>query len=188
VAFAAVHQPGLLRMARLWVKNHALADEVVQETWLTMLQRIDSFEGRSRLKTWLCGLLVNIARSRMRAEGRSVPLSSLGDADEPAVDPSRFSPAGVPWEGHWWPPPTPFPETPEARLLTEELRGVLVAAIEQLPEAQREVLALRDVEGFSGDETCEVLGLSEANQRVLLHRARSKMRALLELHYEGGRS
>ncbi len=176
----------LIRMARMWVKNDAVAEEVVQETWLTMLESLDRFEGRSALRTWLCGILVNVARARTRKEGRSVPMSSLGgDDDEPVVDPGRFSPPGVPWEGHWWPPPNPFPESPEAHVLNVELRAQLEQAIAELPPAQREVIVLHDVEGFFGDDVGEILGVSSANQRVLLHRARAKIRATLERHYEG---
>jgi RNA polymerase sigma-70 factor (ECF subfamily) len=188
VAFATAHQATLLRMARMWVKNDALAEEVVQETWLTMLQTVDKFEGRSSLKTWLCGILVNVARERLRKEGRSVPVSSLGEADEPAVDPSRFSTNARPWEGHWELPPNPFPDTPEAHLLTVELRLRIEEAIAALPPAQREVIVLHDVEGFFGDEVEKILGVSSANERVLLHRARAKIRATLERHYEGSRS
>ena len=188
VAFASTHQVSLMRLARMWVKNDALAEEVVQETWLTMLENADRFEGRSTLKTWLCGILVNVARARLRKEGRSAPLSSLGDQDEPAVDPGRFSPPGVPWEGHWWPPPNPFPESPEAHVLNRELRVGLEEAIGKLPPAQREVIVLQDVEGFRCEEVSEILGLTTTNERVLLHRARARVRATLERHYEGGAS
>ena len=186
VAFASSHQTSLLRLARMWVKNEALAEEVVQETWLTMLESADKFEGRSRLKTWLCGILVNVARARLRKEGHSVPVSSLEDPDEPAVDPSRFSPPGVPWQDHWWPPPNPFPESPEAHVLNRELRAGIEEAIGRLPPAQREVLVLQDIEGFRCEEVSEILGLTSTNERVLLHRARAKVRATLERHYEGG--
>jgi RNA polymerase sigma-70 factor (ECF subfamily) len=185
VAFAARHQGSLMRLARHWVKNEALAEEVVQETWLTMLESADKYEGRSPLKTWLCGILVNVARNRIRKEGHSVPMSSLGDPDEPAVDPGRFSPPGVPWEGHWWPPPNPFPESPEAHVLNRELRADLEDAIGNLPPAQREVIVLQDVEGFRCEEVSEILGLTATHERVLLHRARAKIRATLERHYEG---
>jgi RNA polymerase sigma-70 factor, ECF subfamily len=185
VIFATAHQATLLRLARMWVKNDALAEEVVQETWLTMLQTLDKFEGRSALKTWLCGIVVNVARERLRKEGRSVPVSSLGEADEPAVDPGRFSTNARPWEGHWELPPNPFPENPEAHLLTAELRVRIEEAIAALPPAQREVLVLHDVEGFFGDDVGKILGVSSANERVLLHRARARVRATLERHYEG---
>ena len=188
VTFAVAHQAMLLRLARMWVQNDALAEEVVQETWLTMLESVERFEGRSALKTWLCGILVNVARSRLRKEGRSVPISSLGDPEEPAVDPGRFSTSARPWAGHWEQPPNPFPQDPEAHLLTSELRARIEAAIAALPPAQREVVVLHDVEGFFGDDVGEILGVSSPNERVLLHRARAKIRATLERHYEGRRS
>jgi RNA polymerase sigma-70 factor (ECF subfamily) len=188
VTFAEAHQATLVRLARVWVKNDALAEEVVQETWLTMLQTIERFEGRSALKTWLCGILVNVARERLRKEGRSVPVSSLEKPDEPAVDPGRFSTNAHPWEGHWELPPTPFPDNPEAHLLTAELRVRIEEAIAALPPAQREVIVLHDVEGFFGDDVGEILGVSSANERVLLHRARAKIRATLERHFDGSRS
>jgi len=185
VAFASAHHGSLMRLARMWVKNEALAEEVVQETWLTVLENAGKFEGRSTLKTWICGILVNLARARLRKEGHSVPLSSLGEPDEPAVDPSRFSPPGVPWEGHWWPPPNPFPESPEAHVLNAELRAGLEEAIAKLPPTQREVIVLQDIEGFRCEEVSEILGLTSTNERVLLHRARAKVRGMLERHYEG---
>jgi RNA polymerase sigma-70 factor (ECF subfamily) len=184
VAFAAAHQASLLRLARLWTKSQALADEVVQETWITMLQRIDRFEGRSSLKTFLCGTVINTARARLRKEGRSVPMSSLAaEGEEPSVDPNRFAGADLPWVDHWRTPPTPFPDDPEGGALRTELRAQLQDAISQLPEPQRSVLVLRDVEGLTGEEVCNVLGLTDTNQRVLLHRARSKVRAFLERTY-----
>jgi RNA polymerase sigma-70 factor (ECF subfamily) len=189
VAFAAAHQSSLLRLARLWTKNDALADEVVQETWMTMLEGIERFEGRSSLKTFLCGTVINIARSRARKEGRTVPMSSLGSPqeDEPAVDPSRFAGSDVPWADHWRVPPKPFPDDPEGGAMRAELRAQLEEAIAELPEPQRSVLMLRDVEGLSGEEVCNALGLTDTNQRVLLHRARSKIRALLERSFAEGR-
>jgi len=172
----------------MWVKNDSLAEEVVQETWLTMLESAEKYEGRSTLKTWLCGILVNVARNRIRKEGHSVPMSSLGDAGESAVDASRFSAPGVPWEGHWWPPPNPFPESPEAHVLNRELRADLEEAIGKLPPSQRDVIVLQDIEGFRCEEVSEILGVTISNERVLLHRARAKVRATLERYYEGSAS
>jgi RNA polymerase sigma-70 factor (ECF subfamily) len=187
VAFVAAHQPTLLRLARLWTKDDAIADEVVQETWVTMLEGIERFEGRSSLKTFLCGTVINIARSRARKEGRTVPMSSIGpEGDEPAVDPSRFAGTDFPWVGHWRVPPKPFPDDPEAGAMRAELRAQLEEAIAELPEPQRSVLVLRDIEGLSGEEVCNALELTDTNQRVLLHRARSKIRALLERSLAGG--
>jgi RNA polymerase sigma-70 factor (ECF subfamily) len=188
VAFAAAHQASLRRLARLWTKSDALADEVVQEAWVTLLEGVGRFEGRSSLKTFLCGTVINIARARARKEGRTVPMSSFApEGDEPSVDPSRFAGDDVPWVGHWCRPPRPFPDDPEGSTLRAELRAQLEQAILDLPEPQRTVLVLRDVEGLSGDEVCNVLGLTDTNQRVLLHRARSKVRAFLERTFaEGG--
>lgn len=189
-AFCALvrrHQPSLWRLARVYTRNDGLADEVVQETWLCLLSAMESFAHRSSVKTWICGILINVARARMRKEQRTVPMSALEPGvtevdDGPAVDPSRFLPEDHHWGGNWAAPPTAFPG-PETVLLTTELRRVLLEHIERLVEAQREVLVLRDVEGFSAEEVCATLGLSEANQRVLLHRARAKMRTSLERHF-----
>jgi RNA polymerase sigma-70 factor (ECF subfamily) len=134
----------------------------------------------------LCGILHNVARSRRRAEAHTVPLSSLVEADEPAVDPSRFRPAGHRWEGHWQAPPTPWPASPESDAARKELRARLEQAIAGLPAAQRDVVILCDIEGLSGEEACAVLGISAANQRVLLHRARSRLRTALETLYNEG--
>lgn len=171
------HHGGLRRLARTFVSSDASADEVVQETWLAVLHGLRSFEGRSSLKTWIFSILVNRARTRAQREGRSVPLSSLGSPDdpEPAVDPTRFDGRGM-----WSAPPAPWAETPEAQLLRGETMRVLEQALAELPERQRMVVVLRDVEGWSSDEVCNVLGLSETNQRVLLHRARSRLRSVLE--------
>jgi RNA polymerase sigma-70 factor (ECF subfamily) len=163
-----------------------VAEEVVQETWVTALGQLARYQGRSSLKTFLCSILHNLARGRRRAEARTVPLSSLAPEDEPAVDPDRFSPAGHRWEGHWATPPTPWPRSPEDAVACQQLRARLEAAIAELPDAQRDVVLLCDVEGLSGDEACAVLAISGANQRVLLHRARAKLRAILESLYNEG--
>jgi RNA polymerase sigma-70 factor (ECF subfamily) len=187
VAFASAHQSGLRRLARLWTKSDDLADEVVQDTWAALLEGIDRFEGRSSLKTWLCGTVINVARSRLRKEGRTVPLSSVCEpSDEPSVDPRRFADDSEPWTGHWCVPPAPFPDDPEGGAMRAELRVRLEEAVAELPEPQRSVLVLRDVEGLSGEEVCNVLGLTDTNQRVLLHRARSKVRAFLERTFAEG--
>jgi RNA polymerase sigma-70 factor (ECF subfamily) len=139
------------------------------------------------LKTWIFRILTNIAKTRGAREGRTIPLSALVaaevDADDPAVDPSRFlDQQHARWPGHWASPPTRWDEIPEEHLAGRETLDVLKAAVERLPPAQRQVLVLRDVEGWEADEVCELLELSEANQRVLLHRARSKVRRALEEH------
>jgi RNA polymerase sigma-70 factor (ECF subfamily) len=170
--------PAMRRLALTFVRTPAVADDVVQETWLGVLRGIDRFEGRSSLKTWLFRILTNTAKTRGERESRSVPFSSLAGElgeDGPAVDPDRFVEGGA-----WTSPPERWDALPESRLLAGELREVIDAAIADLPAAQRIVISLRDVEGWPADEARNVLGVSETNQRVLLHRARSKVRAALE--------
>ncbi len=169
------------RVARQYVATKEAAEDVVQETFLGVIQGIGRFEGRSSLKTWMFRILVNRARTRGQREGRSRPFSALTlglDEDEPAVDPDRFASEGR-WAGYWSSPPS-AEHLPEASVLAAELGDELRVAIDGLPPAQRTVLDLRDVQGLSAAEVCELLELSEANQRVLLHRARSKARAALE--------
>lgn len=175
------HHAVLLRVAMTYVSSRAVAEEVVQETWLGVLKGLARFEGRSSLKTWIFKIAANIARTRAVREGRCLPFSSLpGSDDEPCVDPDRFFPPDHPRHpGHWARGPASW-EIPEGRLLSGETRNVILAAIEQLPTAQRLVVTLRDVEGWSAEETCQALEVSDGNQRVLLHRARSKLRAALE--------
>lgn len=171
----------MLRLALAHVPNRAIAEEVVQEAWLTMLRSLDRFEGRSSFRTWLLGIVVNLARSRARAERRSIQLPS--EPDGPAVDPARFLPAShARWPHHWAVEPVRWP-TPEDDLLAGETRTLILEAIDPLPARQREVLVLRDLEGLSADEVCNVLGLTDTNQRVLLHRARSRVRAALERYF-----
>jgi RNA polymerase sigma-70 factor, ECF subfamily len=171
--------PVMLRLALLHVENRALAEEVVQESWLIVLRDLDRYEGRSSLRTWALGIVVNLARSRARAERRSFP---VGDEDTPLFESRRFRTADDPWPHHWATGPTPWP-TPEDELLAGETRRLVLTAISRLPPAQREVLVLRDVEGCSARETCNVLRLSDTNQRVLLHRARSRVRRAIEDYF-----
>lgn len=181
------YHAALVRLARVSVSSQAVAEEVAQETWLAVIQGIDRFEGRSSLKSWIFAILVNRARSRGVREQRIVPLSSLdneGD-DGPAVDADRFVRAGQRWGGHWSGPPVPWAQ-PAERLIAKETLGVVADAIERLPARQRAVVSLRDVEGWSSEEVCELLELSEGNQRVLLHRGRARVRAVLEDHLGGG--
>ena len=171
----------MLRVAREYVATKEAAEDVVQETFLGVIQGIDRFEARSSLRTWMFRILVNRAKTRGEREGRTRPFSSLTaglDEDEPAVDPDRFISGGR-WAGFWSAPPS-AEHGPDARVLAAELGTQLTAAIAALPVAQRTVLELRDVQGCSSAEVCELLDISEANQRVLLHRARSKARTLLE--------
>jgi RNA polymerase sigma-70 factor (ECF subfamily) len=178
--------PSLLRVALLFVSTRAVAEEVVQETWLAVFSGIDRFEGRSSLKTWLFRILTNRAKTRAVREARSVPFSSLAPAeaagDEPSVDPGRFLPAFHPNHGAWASPPRSWSDTPEQRLLGAETQRIISEAIQKLPPVQRAVITLRDVEGYDSAEVREALELSEGNQRVLLHRARSKVRAALDAY------
>jgi RNA polymerase sigma-70 factor (ECF subfamily) len=171
----------MLRVAQMYVRDRATAEEVVQETWLAVLNGIDRFEERSSLKTWLFRILTNRAKTRGERDGRMVPFSSLAganpEADEPSVDPDRFLGPDSPHPGAWAAPPVGWPQE---RLLERETLGVIEMAIDMLPDAQREVILLRDVDGWEPMEVSDVLGITDGNQRVLLHRARSKVRAALE--------
>lgn len=164
---------GMLRLARSIVSTEASAAEVVQETWLAVVASVGGFEGRSSLRTWVYRILVNTAKRRAVQEKRAVPWASLRLADEPTVDPDSFQGAGEPFPGHWRSFPDPWPEQ---ATLGREVREVIRAAVERLPAHQRAVIILRDIEGCTGPETCELLDLSEGNQRVLLHRARAAVR------------
>jgi RNA polymerase sigma-70 factor (ECF subfamily) len=176
------HAP-LLRVAQIFVPSRAVAEEVVQETWLRVLGALERFEGRSSLKTWVFRILVNTAKTRAQREARVIPFSALespGRVPEAAVDPDRFFPADHERHpGGWSAPPR---DLPEERLLAAETRELIAAAIDSLPANQRAVLSLRDVEGWSSDEVRNALDLSEVNQRVLLHRARAKVRTALEAY------
>jgi RNA polymerase sigma-70 factor (ECF subfamily) len=175
------YSPGLMRMAMMFVRDRAVAEEVVQETWIGVLRGIDRFEGRSSLKTWIYRILMNTAKTRGQRESRSIPFSAAAGGDEPAVDPDRFLGADHQYAGGWMLGPSEW-QTPEEELLQGETRDAILAAIEELPDQQRAVITLRDVEGFPPDEVAELLGISGGNQRVLLHRARSKVRGAIEAH------
>jgi RNA polymerase sigma-70 factor (ECF subfamily) len=172
------YSPGLLRMARMYVRDRAVAEEVVQETWIAVLRGIDRFEGRSSLKTWIFRILINTAKTRGQRESRSIPFSAAAGGDEPSVDPDRFLEGGG-----WRSGPGEWP-TPEEELLQGETHEEILRAIEALPEQQRAVITLRDVEGLPTEEVSELLGITDGNQRVLLHRARSKVRAAIERQQE----
>jgi RNA polymerase sigma-70 factor, ECF subfamily len=181
------HSPAMVRVAQTYVPSRAVAEEVVQETWIAVMRGIEGFEGRSSLKTWLFRILANVAIRRGERESRSVPFSALAaaeDTGEPSVDPDRFLPADHElFPGHWAVMPTRWP-TPEEGLLAGETRDVIARAIEELPKAQRTVIALRDVEGWSSEEVCEALEITAGNQRVLLHRARSTVRTAIEEYFD----
>jgi RNA polymerase sigma-70 factor (ECF subfamily) len=173
--------PAMLRVARRYVSSRSVAEEVVQEAWLGVLRGLATFQGRSSLKTWLFRILTNTAISRAEREGRTIPFSSLpgahDDRPEPAVDPGRFRDEGR-WSGHWASPPKPW--GPEGSLLAGEIKEVVDRAIGELPAAQAIVITMRDIEGFGSAEVCNALTISESNQRVLLHRARAKVRRAIE--------
>lgn len=184
------YHPLLMRLALPYVGTPAVAEEVAQETWLEVVRGVHRFEGRSTLKTWLCAILLNLARRRATREARSVPFSALeqstaDNADGPGVAPRCFDEAG------WWASaaraPRPWPLSPEEQALSGEASACLAATIATLPEQQRQVIVLRDVQGWSATEVCDALGLSEANQRVLLHRARVRARGALDTYFTEGR-
>jgi RNA polymerase sigma-70 factor (ECF subfamily) len=173
----------------IYVTHQAVAEDIVQETWLGVLQSIHRFEGRASLKTWIFRILLNQAKKRAQREGRQIPFSLMwrGEAepDEPAVEPERFWPPDHPNSaGHWATRPESWEDVPESRLLSQETQAYLRQAIEHLPPSQREVITLRDLEGWTAQEVCSLLSISEANQRVLLHRARSKVRQALEQYFK----
>lgn len=185
VALLGRHHRAVVRVARAYVRTDASAEEIAQEAWLAVLSGIETFEGRSAFRTWLLRIVANLGRRRGTREARSVPMSSLARDDEdagPVVEPSRFLEGDPRWSGHWVTPPTPLDA--EAVLLNEETRALVATAIDALPQQQRLVITLRDVQELSAEEACAVLGISEGNQRVLLHRARGKVRAALEAHLE----
>jgi RNA polymerase sigma-70 factor (ECF subfamily) len=181
-AFRALLQQygnGLLRVAQMYVSGRAAAEDVVQEAWVGVLRGIDRFEGRSSLKTWLFRIVVNTAKTRGVRDSRSVPFSSVED-EAGTVSPDRFLAESERFPGHWSAPPSSWAGIPDERLVADETLAVVRRAIGRLPEAQRTVITLRDIDGFDAEEVCNALDLTETNQRVLLHRARAKVRAALE--------
>jgi RNA polymerase sigma-70 factor (ECF subfamily) len=186
-ALVAEHGPFLMRLVMMHVSSRAVAEEVVQDTWLAALEGLDRFEGRSSLRTWLASIALNKARTRGTREGRIVPFALLRRRYEegggPALDPERFQGRRGERPGWWASPPVAW-EEPERQLEAADTRRVLLEAIRDLPPRQREVIALRDVSGWDAEEVRNALDLSETNQRVLLHRARSKVRAALEEHLD----
>ncbi len=183
------HQAVLKRVARVYVRSDAVAEEVVQETWLGVFQGIDRFEGRASLKTWIVRILMNRARTRGEREGRTVAFSALADDEagraDPAVAADRFQDAAGEYPGHWTVPLQRWGDDPEQWVSSNETLEFLSGAMEQLPPVQRSVVMLRDAQEWTSEEVCEALGLTEANQRVLLHRGRSKLRKAVEGHFQG---
>ncbi|MEH1124100.1 RNA polymerase sigma factor [Micromonospora sp. CPCC 206061] len=174
------HQSVLLRLAMVYAPSRAVAEEIVQETWIAVLRGVDGFDGRASLRTWISRILVNIARRRAGQEAQTIPLSVLGgDDDEPTIDPDRFQSHG-PYAGHWVKFPDDWSRLPEDVLLASEIRHTATSVIEQLSPAQRTVIVLRDMEGWSSAEICQLLDITDVHQRVLLHRARAKVRHALE--------
>jgi RNA polymerase sigma-70 factor, ECF subfamily len=179
------HYPTMLAVARHYVSSRAVAEEVVQEAWLGVLNGLDRFEGRASLKTWILRILVNTAKTRGARDARTVPFASLApEGDEPAVGPERFRGADDPFPGHWRAYPGSWQRLPDEVLAARETLGVVIGTIEQLSPPQRLVITMRDIQGCSSEEVCEALDVSEGNQRVLLHRARSKVRSALEKHFD----
>jgi RNA polymerase sigma-70 factor (ECF subfamily) len=178
-------QPAMLRVARMYVSTTAVAEEVVQDAWLGVLRGLDSFEGRSSLRTWIFRILTNIAKTRGQREGRSLPFASLAgdDLDAPAVDPDRFDTPEGSSRGHWSTLPDDWTGIPEDRLLSRETLEIIGTAIQGLPPMQAEVIRLRDALDWTSEEVRNALDLTETNQRVLLHRARAKVRGALERYF-----
>lgn len=177
-AFARVVRawsPAMLRVARAHVRTDAAAEDVVQEAWLGVLRSLGGFEGRAQLRTWVFRILVNTARRHGAQDARRPDLPG-----GPTVDPARFRDDDDPWPGHWRDDAAPTPWDPEPALLAGEIRALLGTALADLPGRQRAVVELRDVHGFAAEEVCAMLDLSPANQRVLLHRGRARLRAVLE--------
>ncbi|MGE3957415.1 MAG: sigma-70 family RNA polymerase sigma factor [Vicinamibacterales bacterium] len=178
------HHASLLRFARLFVADATAAEDVVQDTWLAVLNGLHAFEGRSALKSWIFSILANRAKTRAVRDKRTIPFSALsaGGDDEPAVDGDRFNESGA-----WASPPSQWDaDTPERLMLDQEARAVVERTIAALPDGQRAVVTLRDVEGLEATATCNILGITETNQRVMLHRARTKVRAALERYLSEG--
>ena len=175
------HTPSMLRVARGYVPSREIAEEVVQDTWIALVKGISNFEGRSSLRTWLFAVMINIAKARGLRERRDAD-AAIAAYTRGTVDPARFRGGQDPYPGHWRPDevPAPFPDTPEGSVLGEELVAVARRELDKLPERQRMVVTLRDMLGFDSSEVCELLEISVANQRVLLHRGRAAVRQVLE--------
>jgi RNA polymerase sigma-70 factor, ECF subfamily len=184
---AATLYPAMFAVAHGHVRVRSVAEEVVQDAWVAVLNGLERFEGRSSLRTWVLQIVANIARDRAAREARSLPFSALeaGEEAEPLVESVRFFRAGEPYPGGWKSFPTDWRTLPESRLLSQETLDLVAAAIAALPASQQLVMTLRDVVGYGAEEVCESLGISPGNERVLLHRARVRVRAELERYLDG---
>jgi RNA polymerase sigma-70 factor (ECF subfamily) len=180
------HQPAMLRLAQMHVASRAVAEEVVQEAWIGILKGLRTFEGRSSLRTWMYKIVTNLAKTRGVREGRSLPFSALAGDDDP-VDPSWFQGSKDRFPGGWRTFPDDWRGIPEDRLLGQETLDHISRALDGMPAAQAEVVRLRDVLGWSSDEVCNALDLTETNQRVLLHRGRNRIRRELDAYLSEGR-
>jgi RNA polymerase sigma-70 factor (ECF subfamily) len=185
------HGPTMLRLARLYTSDTSTVEDAMQDAWLGVLRGLHRFEERASMRTWICGIMLNRLRTRLKRDERVIPFSALFDGasatGERAVEPERFLDADHPrWPHHWRQPPRSWGASPEEELLSDEARAVLDQAVATLPPAQRQVITLRDIEGWSADEVCNLLEISETNQRVLLHRARSRVRRALERYFTEG--
>ena len=184
------YNDGLFRLAQMFVRDAAVAEEVVQDAWLGVLRGLNRFEARSSLKQWISTILINRAKTRATRERRSVPFSAVWNGSgvepfEPAVEPERFQPEGSEWPGGWVSFPVGWNVAPDERFLSQEVQSQIRASIDALPASQRDVVVLRDVQGCTAAETCALLRISEINQRVLLHRGRSRVRRAIELYLTG---
>ena len=185
------HGPTMLRLARLYTSDTSVVEDAMQDAWLGVLRGLDRFQERASMRTWICRIMLNRLRTRLKRDGRLIPFSALFDgasaSAEPAVGPECFLNADHPrWPHHWKEPPRSWGASPEEKLLSDEARGLLDEVVTTLPPAQREVITLRDIEGWSAEEVCNLLEITETNQRVLLHRARSRVRRALERYFTEG--
>jgi len=186
MALVEQNQPSMLRIAQMYVSSRAVAEEVVQEAWIGILRGLPAFEGRSSLRTWMYKIVANLAKTRGVRESRSLPFSALaGDNDDP-VDPSWFQGPEDPFPGGWRAFPNDWRGIPEDRLLARETLAHVSQALDAMPPMQAEVVRLRDVLGWSSDEVCNTLDLTETNQRVLLHRGRTRIRRVLGTYLSEG--